>query len=243
MYLNKSRSNRPALVLLCKGDDEMKKSLAIIIAIITVLSVSFGVWMICEHNNKEIMTATPDEATVDEIQITTPDEATVAQTEEQTDPPTEAPTEPETDPPVVEYSSPEVNNGSYESSSTLTPSTSNDVFYLSDEERYIAECLVMGESGHNSYELQVLTAQCILNACLADGLQPSQVMSVYQYFGWNNNPTDSVKQAVSAVFSDGYRLTDEPILYFYAPHLCYSDWHESQRYVLTQDGIRFFTRW
>ena len=114
------------------------------------------------------------------------------------------------------------------------------VFYLSDNERRIAECIVMGEARGESYEGQVLVAQCILNACLKDELQPSEVQKKYKYSGWHDNPSESVKDAVSAVFDDGYKVTDEPVLYFYAPKLTTSKWHETQRFVIEVGCHRFF---
>lgn len=116
-------------------------------------------------------------------------------------------------------------------------------FALSDYERRVAECMVMGESGGESYEGQVLVAQCILNACLKDGILPSKVRVKYQYSGWDENPTKSVRDAVSAVFDDGYQITDEPILYFYAPKRCKSGWHETQRFITEVGGHRFFAEW
>lgn len=116
----------------------------------------------------------------------------------------------------------------------------NVEFYLSDYERWIAECVVMGESGGESYEGQVLVAQCLLNACLKENLQPSEIRKKYKYAGWHDNPSDSVKSAVSEVFDNGYKVTDEFILYFYAPKVCNSDWHETQRFVIEVGGHRFF---
>lgn len=117
------------------------------------------------------------------------------------------------------------------------------VFELSDYERWVVECMVMGESGGESYEGQVLVAQCILNACLKDGLHPSEVKNIYKYSGWNENPSGSVKSAVTVVFDNGYKITDEYILYFYAPKLCVSTWHESQKFVTEVGGHRFFAEW
>lgn len=113
-------------------------------------------------------------------------------------------------------------------------------YYLTDEERSIVERIVMGESGGESYEGQVLVAQCLLNASLKDGIQPSEVRTKYKYAGWNNNPSESVKRAVSAVFDDGFKITEEPILYFYSPKNCYSGFHESQVFVVEVGGHRFF---
>lgn len=128
-------------------------------------------------------------------------------------------------------------------SEPTTESNSNPIFYLSDYERQVVECVVMGESGNQPYEGQVLVAQCILNACLKDGLQPSNVRLKYQYSGWNSNPSQSVKNAVSAVFDDGYKETNECVLYFYAPEYCISNWHESQKFVCEVGGHRFFAQW
>lgn len=113
-------------------------------------------------------------------------------------------------------------------------------FYLSDDERIVVENIVMGEAGAESYEGQVLVAQCILNACIKEGLQPSEVRKSYQYAGWNTNPTKSVKKAVRSVFDNGFELTNEPILYFYNPNICKSDWHETQRLVVIEGSHKFF---
>lgn len=116
-------------------------------------------------------------------------------------------------------------------------------FYLSDYEREVTEYIVMGESGGEPYDGQVAVAQCILNAALKDGIQPSQVKTKYKYSGWNTNPTESVKEAVSAVFDNGYKITDEKIMYFYAPKYCKSRWHETQKFVTEIGGHRFFAEW
>lgn len=113
-------------------------------------------------------------------------------------------------------------------------------FQLSEEERYIVECIVMGESRDESYRGQILVAQCILNACIKEDVMPSVIKSKYKYSGWDDNPNESVKKAVSEVFDNGYKETEEFILYFYAPKYCSSSWHESQRYILTEGGHRFF---
>lgn len=126
---------------------------------------------------------------------------------------------------------------------SVEPPITNSQFYLDDYERWVVECMVMGEAGGESYEGQILVAQCILNACELDGLTPSEVIVEFQYSGWNDYPSDSVKKAVSAVFDEGYKITDEPILYFYAPNLCDSEWHETQRFVISEGCHRFFARW
>lgn len=126
---------------------------------------------------------------------------------------------------------------------SVEPPTNDSVFYLNDYERWVTECMVMGEAGGESYEGQVLVAQCILNACEIDGLTPSEVMVEFQYSGWNDYPSESVKRAVSAVFDEGYKITDESILYFYAYTWSTSEWHETQRFVIEEGSHRFFARW
>jgi spore germination cell wall hydrolase CwlJ-like protein len=116
-------------------------------------------------------------------------------------------------------------------------------FYLSDYERQVVECMVMGESGAEPYEGQVLVAQCILNACIKEGIQPSRVRTKYQYGGWHKNPSDSVKKAVSEVFDNGYKITEEFILYFYAPKYSSGRWHETQKFIIQVGGHKFFAEW
>ena len=113
-------------------------------------------------------------------------------------------------------------------------------FYLSDYERAELESLVMAESGAESYEGQMGVAQCILNACEKENKQPSEIAIMYRYTKHRPAPNESVKEAVRAVFDRGEVITDSKILYFYAPALVYSAWHESQTYVLTVGGHKFF---
>lgn len=125
----------------------------------------------------------------------------------------------------------------------VEPDDLNSVYELSDYERRVVECIVMGEAGGESWKGKALVAQCILNACLKDGITPSEVRAKYKYSGWNENPSEDVKTAVSSVFDDGNMITNEPILYFYAPKVVYSKWHESQCHVITEGGHKFFKEW
>lgn len=114
---------------------------------------------------------------------------------------------------------------------------------LTDEDRDIISRVVMAEAGGEDYNGQRLVAQCILNACLFDGISPDEAIERYQYTSVRPEPTESVMEAVSAVFDLHDVVTDEPILYFYAPALCSSEWHESQVFVLEHGGHRFFAEW
>lgn len=123
-------------------------------------------------------------------------------------------------------------------------------FELTDEERYVVECMVAGEAGGESYEGKWAVAQCIWQACVNDELQPSEVKEQYQYAGWKENLKSEseqayldVKDVVSRVFDDGEMFVDDEILWFYAPKYCVSNWHESMRFVTEIGGHRFFGRW
>ena len=113
---------------------------------------------------------------------------------------------------------------------------------LSGYERNVAECMVMGEAGGESYESQLMVAYCIKNACDKHSITPSQVRIRYKYYGWNSNPSENVKMAVSEVFDDGKVVIDDVPLYFYATNT-YSSWHETQRYICTIGNCKFFGEW
>lgn len=113
-------------------------------------------------------------------------------------------------------------------------------FELSAAERDVVERVVMAEAGGESFEGQMLVAQCILNAAEKRGVEPSEAVALYSYTKNRPDPTQRVKDAVAAVFDRGETVVDEPILYFYNPALVTSDFHESQIFVIEEGGHRFF---
>lgn len=127
------------------------------------------------------------------------------------------------------------------------------VFDLSEEERWTTCCMVAGESKGESYEGQWAVAQCIYQACINDGLQPSEVRIEYKYSGWDenlefDNPElwTQIEEIVSRVFDYGEMCVDDEILWFYAPRWMkngVSEWHESQRFVCEVANHRFFGPW
>ena len=125
-----------------------------------------------------------------------------------------------------------------QSAETVLQSTAR--YALTAAERDTVERVVMAEAGADPFEGQIAVAQCILNACERENMRPDEIVIEYQYTDKRPDPTDEVKAAVSAVFDDGETVTDAEILYFYAPELCESEWHESQEYVMTVGGHRFF---
>lgn len=127
-----------------------------------------------------------------------------------------------------------------QSAETVLQPTATVRYALTAAERDTVERVVMAEAGAEPYEGQIAVAQCILNACERENMRPDEIVVEYQYTDKRPEPTDKVKAAVSAVFDYGETVTDREILYFYAPALCESEWHEAQDYVMTVGGHRFF---
>lgn len=121
-------------------------------------------------------------------------------------------------------------------------------FYpITEDDRYVIECIVAGEAKGEPTEGKMAVAQCLLNAMVKDGLSASDVRTQYQYSGWddelqNSNPDCWAKvcEAVNRVFDDGEFVSENPILYFYAPKWVYSRWHESLNHAVTVGGHKFF---
>lgn len=118
---------------------------------------------------------------------------------------------------------------------------------LNEDERWFVECLVAGEAGWEPYNGKKAVAQCIFDAMLKDGISAREVRERYQYAGWNDmleyqsrEMYIEVMDAVRDIFDLGQFMTEKPILFFYAPALCDSPWHESQNYVMTIGGHKFF---
>lgn len=121
-------------------------------------------------------------------------------------------------------------------------------FYpITEDDRYVIECIVAGEAKGESTEGKMAVAQCLLNGMVKDGLSASDVRTQYQYSGWddelqNSNPDCWVEvcEAVSRVVDDGKFVSENPILFFYAPKRVYSSWHESLNHAITVGGHKFF---
>lgn len=113
-------------------------------------------------------------------------------------------------------------------------------YELTEDERITVEQVVAAEAIGEPYDGQMAVAECILNACEKDGIRPLKVIDKYKYAKSRKDPTESVKEAVGAVFDRGETITDGQILYFYAPGRTKSNWHESQEFVTEIGGHRFF---
>lgn len=127
-----------------------------------------------------------------------------------------------------------------ENTATPEPTATPARYPLSVSERDTVERVVMAEAGGESFSGQMLVAQCILNAAEKEGVQPSEAVEIYSYTSNRPDPTQSVKDAVAAVFDRGEVAIDAPVMYFYNPALVTSTWHESQIFVAEVGGHRFF---
>lgn len=99
--------------------------------------------------------------------------------------------------------------------------------------------VVMNEAGAEPYDGMCAVTQCILNACKRENKPFSAIRNDYGYY-YTKTPNSTVRRAVYDVYVNGYRVTDEPIICFYNPRLCRSDWHESQVFVCEIGQHRFF---
>ena len=113
-------------------------------------------------------------------------------------------------------------------------------YQLTAEERELVCQVVMAESGTEPFDGKMAVSQCILNACEKTGKRPAEVIAEYGYTDCRVEPNAETREAVAAVFDAGETVTDAKILFFYAPDLVKSAWHESQTYVRTIGGHKFF---
>ena len=120
-------------------------------------------------------------------------------------------------------------------------------FHLTEYELWFVECVIAGECAYEPYEGKLAVTQCYFDAMLKDGLSATEVKSVYGYIGWNENLDEQdpkayneVKNAIMDVFYGGKFVTEKPILFFYAPKWCTSEWHEAQEYWKTLYNHKFF---
>lgn len=114
-------------------------------------------------------------------------------------------------------------------------------YELTDHERGMIEALIMAEAGHDTYLSQMAVAQCLRNACEKSGLRPPEAALEYKYTSNRMEPSESVQEAVAAVFDRGEDAVADEILWFYAPkYVSGTPWHETQRLVCEIGNHKFF---
>ena len=56
-------------------------------------------------------------------------------------------------------------------------------------------------------------------------------------------PNEECRQAVRYIFDENHDAVQHRVLYMYNPYLVQSSFHESQNFILSYAGVRFFDRW
>lgn len=116
---------------------------------------------------------------------------------------------------------------------------------LTDEDRDLLERLCMGEFGSGGFIGAALIAQSVKDAMCFDGYATVEdVIKYCRYDGDTNRGTNAdCVRAVRYVFDDDGDVVQHRIMYMYNPYLVQSAFHESQNYILSYQGVRFFDRW
>lgn len=113
-------------------------------------------------------------------------------------------------------------------------------YELTDKERLTLAQVVEAEAAGEPYAGKLAVAQCILQSCEDDSIRPDVAVKKYGYSSERPTASQESLDAVQAVFDFGEVVTTEPIKYFYAPDNTKGKWHETQDYVLTINGHKFF---
>ena len=117
------------------------------------------------------------------------------------------------------------------------------IVILEDSDRDLLEHLVMGEAGNQGMEGAALVAQAIRDTMVYKGFDSvAEVRKALKYSGSiSKEPNQDVKDAVAFIFDQGGYAVRHKVLYFYAPKIVNSTWHESQTFIIEYGGHRFFS--
>lgn len=113
---------------------------------------------------------------------------------------------------------------------------------LTDEDRDMAERILMGEAGGEGYIGMALVAQCIRDTYVNGSYSSiAQLLKVNGYYGSTSiTPSQTAKDVVSYIFDQGGSAVQHNIRIFYATNMCSSSWHEAQDFVVQYNYVRFF---
>lgn len=116
---------------------------------------------------------------------------------------------------------------------------------VTGKDRDILERLVMGEAGGEGFEGAVLVSQTIRDTMIYKGYNSVEsVRKALKYSGsLKRAPNDDVLRAVEYVFDQGGMGVQHKLIYFYAPKMVSSSFHESQKFIVQYGGHKFFSSW
>lgn len=146
---------------------------------------------------------------------------------------------------------------SYEESNAISASGSGDYLLdidnpdydyvgysvsLSDEDRDMAERILMGEAGGEGFIGMALVAQCIRDTYVNGSYSSiAQLLRDNGYYGSTSmSGSDTAKEVVNYIFDQGGSAVQHNIRIFYATNMCSSSWHEAQDFVCQYNYVRFF---
>ena len=167
----------------------------------------------------------------------------------------------------VESTNAEIENGSQIEAETKTESQPTSTYRyanlvsITNDERYLAYCIIAGEVGPCSYKDKLYVAQCLYNAKVRCKLTAGDhkghslfdIRSEYGYAGYtdfnafkqeciNSGVTyyEDIIKAVNEVFDNFNVPSQEFVLYFYNPKKCKSGFHESQKFIEQTSAHKYF---
>lgn len=132
---------------------------------------------------------------------------------------------------------------------------------ITNDERYLAYCIIAGEAGPCSYKDKLYVAQCLYNAKVRCKLTAGDhkghslfdIRSEYGYAGYtdfnvfkqeciNSGVTyyEDIIKAVNEVFDNFNMPSQEFVLYFYNPKKAKSGFHESQKFIEQTSAHKYF---
>ena len=116
---------------------------------------------------------------------------------------------------------------------------------LTDEDRDLLERLCYGEFGTGGFIGAALIAQAVKDAMCVEGYTSvAEVIRECRYDGSTELGTnDECRQAVRYIFDENCDAVQHRIMYMYNPRMVRSDYHESQNFILSYGGVRFFDKW
>ena len=107
-------------------------------------------------------------------------------------------------------------------------------FEISNQDRETIQYIVAGEAGYEPIKGKMAVTQCLLNSMKKENCNAKQARKIYQYSGWKTNLNSEspemwaeVKEAVNRVFDDGEFVSENPILFFYAPKYSSGKFHRT----------------
>jgi spore germination cell wall hydrolase CwlJ-like protein len=132
---------------------------------------------------------------------------------------------------------------------------------ITNDERYLAYCIIAGEVGPCSYKDKLYVAQCLYNAKVRCKLTAGDhkghslfdIRSEYGYAGYtdfnafkqeciNSGVTyyEDIIKAVNEVFDNFNMPSDEFVLYFYNPKKSKGTFHETQKFIEQTSAHKYF---